>query len=665
MDPEPIAIDELVVTPGHFGVAQQEVTPARQTLTREDIETRPQLGEDIFRAVDRLPGLASDDVSTRLNVRGGLPEETLFLFDGLELYEPYHLKDFDGVLGIIDAEAVGALDLTTGGFTTEYGDKLTGVFNMQSVNPAFSGSQTSLGLSFTNLRFMSRGAFNGGRGQWVMSARRGYLDIVLGLTGGNDDLSPTYYDVFGKLSYQLDSDHLLSARVLYGGDSLDFLDDTDRLESGWTSGYVWLDWDARLSQSVSTNTLVSLGRVTRSRDGVAFADFDDAQDLFVDDNRDFDFVGVKQDWSLVLSERDMVRIGADFKAQFSDYDYLAWTREFFLENGQLVARFDTVDVATEPSGQELGLYASNRYRLFEPFTVELGLRYDRQTWSDDSDLSPRVNLALALGRRTNVRAAWGRYYQAHGLQELSVGDGETVFSRSELAQQLAIGVQHTLENGLLVRIEGYRRDISNPRTRYLNLDRDLEAFPELEPDRIRIDPTSALANGAELFVRRDVGGKFSWSGSYAIASAEDEIDGEDFPRNFDQRHTVVFDLAYRPNPKWQLSLAWQYHTGWPYTEAFFSADTLSDGGISINKSFGTFNAARLPAYHRLDLRATRNFRVGRNRLAVYLDVFNVYDHANLRGYEQRLFFNNGRLTVERVGDELLPLLPTFGVRFDF
>ena len=101
------------------------------------------------------------------------------------------------------------------------------------------------------------------------------------------------------------------------------------------------------------------------------------------------------------------------------------------------------------------------------------------------------------------------------------------------------------------------------------------------------------------------------------------------------------------------------------TEAFFGADTLSDGSISINKSFGTFNAARLPAYHRLDLRATRNFRVGRNRLAVYLDVFNVYDHANLRGYEHRLSFNNGRLTAERVGDELLPLLPTFGVRFDF
>lgn len=664
LEPAPIPIEALVVTPGHFGVAQESVTPATLTMTREEIEVRPQLGEDIFRAVNRLPGIASGDISTVLWVRGGLPGETLNLLDGLELYEPFHLKDFDGVLSIIDAEVVGGVDFTTSGFTSEYGDKLTGVFNMQALKPG-QRTRTSLGLSFMNLRFMSQGAFNEGRGQWLVSARRGYLDIVLAITGGNDNLSPTYYDVFGKFGYQLSSDHSISARFLYAGDKLNFFDDGDRLDSDWMSAYAWADWDARLSRDLSANTMLSVGRVARNRLGEAFASFDNFQDLDVLDDRDFDFFGVKQDWGLTFSDRDFLRFGFDFKAQVANYSYHSATRRFVIEGDSLVAQFDTLNVVTDPTGEELGLYITNRYRIWDPLTVELGLRYDRQTWSGDSDLAPRLNLNLALGRTTNLRAAVGRYNQAQGIHELFVGDGQTSFFSSQLADQLALGLEHTLDNGVVTRLEAYRRDISDPWPRYVNLDNQLEPFPELEDDRALIEPTSARAEGVELFVQRDVGGRFSWSGSYALARTEDEVNGRNVPRTLDQRHTVVLNLAYRPNPRWQFSAAWQYHSGWPFTPAFFSVDTLANGDIEAEKSHGPINSGRLPAYLRLDVRATRNFTIGRSRLAVYLDVFNLAGRANLRGYVYDLFLRDGELEVVRIGEELLPFLPSFGVRLDF
>lgn len=95
-------------------------------------------------------------------------------------------------------------------------------------------------------------------------------------------------------------------------------------------------------------------------------------------------------------------------------------------------------------------------------------------------------------------------------------------------------------------------------------------------------------------------------------------------------------------------------------------DTLDTGAPVVVSEFGPINGARLPPYHRLDLRVTRQFRLGRGRLQTFLDLFNVYNRTNLRSYDYRLRGQPGQLRVERVaGEELLPLLPSIGVRWEF
>jgi outer membrane cobalamin receptor len=76
------------------------------------------------------------------------------------------------------------------------------------------------------------------------------------------------------------------------------------------------------------------------------------------------------------------------------------------------------------------------------------------------------------------------------------------------------------------------------------------------------DPTRGRARGVELLVEHR-GGRFGWGASYAYAVAEEEVGGRWIPRNRDQRHTFYADLTYAPARDWQLSCAWQYHTGWP------------------------------------------------------------------------------------------------------
>ena len=96
----------------------------------------PDIGEDPVRAVARLPGVASQDFSSRVHLRGGTAEETLVRFDDLRLYNPYHLKDFFGVFSSIDPAIVSDIRVYTGGFPVAFGDRSSGVVDIAPRLPA-------------------------------------------------------------------------------------------------------------------------------------------------------------------------------------------------------------------------------------------------------------------------------------------------------------------------------------------------------------------------------------------------------------------------------------------------------------------------------------------------------------------------------------------------
>src|SRR5206468_10379110 len=136
---------------GYVGRLQHGAA-ASQSLSREQLETIPQIGEDIYRAVQRLPGVSTDDFSAKFNVRGGSGDELYVSLDGLELVEPFHLKDVGGAFSIIDIQSLGSASLTTGGFSAEYGDRLTGVFTLNTSDPRTDGVHGSVCVSAMNAR---------------------------------------------------------------------------------------------------------------------------------------------------------------------------------------------------------------------------------------------------------------------------------------------------------------------------------------------------------------------------------------------------------------------------------------------------------------------------------------------------------------------------------
>ncbi|MCH9030295.1 MAG: TonB-dependent receptor [Bacteroidetes bacterium] len=211
----------------------------------------------------------------------------------------------------------------------------------------------------------------------------------------------------------------------------------------------------------------------------------------------------------------------------------------------MVTLWDTTDIKVSPNGNEFGVYLSERFRISPLLIAEGGLRYDHISYTSDGDISPRLNLLYRLGTKSTLRLGWGRFFQSQGINELDVEYGSQIFYPAQLAERRVVGFEHLFQNGIDLRIEAYHIKLSRSRPRYDILSSvALIFFPELGETSILLIPKGGVSKGIEFYLKRDIGNKFSWWGSYGLSWAEEKIDGVNVPKDFDQRHTIYIDTNY-------------------------------------------------------------------------------------------------------------------------
>ena len=667
-------LGEINVT-ASYGIDRSEPV-ATGALSSEEVLSLPRLGNDLLRGMIAVPGVTGNDTTAQFYVRGGLYRDTAIFLDGLELYEPYHLKDFqDGVFSIVDPDVIGSLDLIPGGFPAEYGDKMAGILDMRTSVPP-SGFHGHVGASISTVWGTGSGTLGPeDRTGWLFSARRGFIDLIDADEASETETrtadGPTYWDVIGKIERTFSPSNVLTVSALLSDDSLveeetelDDFGDTERdtTESEYGSKYVWLNHRGVLGEKLFVNTVLSGGRVDDDRRATE-ASF--GLMAAIRDIREMDVFVLRQDWSAQVSDKHFLKWGAEVRSYDAFYDY---TNVLAIDGA--LARQGLTRFRDSFSSETYSANVADRFRIGDSLVLEVGARYDRQELTDEEETSPRFNLVYDLGRAGALRASWGRYYQSQRPNELQVEDGESRFFPAERADAVLLGWERSFGRFNL-RLDAYDRDIESPRPYYINLFEQTAPNPETTRDRLMIAPERASALGGELFVTRRGGKRFNWWANYAWSEVTDRIDGRDVPRIYDQTHAVSLSGTYRFGPKWALTSVFYFHTGWPTTEVSGKAVPGPSGELEIEPVLGELNGARLADYHRMDIRASRfvEFRSG-NSLELYIDIQNLYARDNVAGFQvdERNFtlLPSGEVLYEPVIEKwLFGPLPSFGIGFRF
>jgi len=663
------SIETIDVTASRVRLA---TTGASETfLDREDVQRMPHLADDAVRMLKVLPGVTGGDFSAALNIRGGRREEALLSLDGAEIHNGFHFRDLDGALSVLDTNLVEGIDFITGGMTAEYGDFMSGVVGLQSRRPSPDDEyRNGIGVSFVSLYGRTSGTFAGDRGSWLVSARRGFLDLLMErVMDDGEQLTPRYTDLFAATNFEISERSSVAARLLMSDDDLRLVtkegaDEADSAGKG-SSGHLWITFEHSWTDELQMNTLLSAASVNQKRDS---AGAEDHRTGTVYSDNDFRFLDLKQDWSWQLGDRHLPRWGFNLNRQDGDYDYALMGT---ISDPLITPEPVDIDYGTRMDVRlnKFGVYGSWRTRLTDSLTAEAGARWDSYEYPDALKfdvVSPRLNVVYAFGNDNELRAAWGVVYQPQAVNELQVEDNVTQFFEPERSEQIVVGYTRRFSRGLSLRVDVYNKDYSHLRPRYENLLDPIQLIPEGAQDRIRIDAPEARARGVELTFRREAERGLSGWVSLSLAEAVEDVEGDWQSRSWEQKQTLAFGSSWT-GAKWNVSLAGLFHSGAPTTFLGIETAPLPGGGTEVQGVVGERNAEHLAPYTRVDLRANRDVQLRDSKISFYLEVTNLLNSQNECCIENYILEQgrNGAISFDTVKGYYLPMLPSFGFQWEF
>lgn len=119
----PVELDQVVTVRAERPLIQKDVTSSIETMTREELEQLPN-ARSIDAVLLTMNGTVQDP-DGGLHVRGGRDGQVTYYLDGMPVHDQFH-----NILGTrIAPEALEEINLSTGGFSAEYGEALSGVVN--------------------------------------------------------------------------------------------------------------------------------------------------------------------------------------------------------------------------------------------------------------------------------------------------------------------------------------------------------------------------------------------------------------------------------------------------------------------------------------------------------------------------------------------------------
>lgn len=637
----PLSIElQTVEKVGEKVIEKNSTDIGLERISVKELEFMPKGVEtDVMRSLQTLPGVhTTGDISARYYVRGGTGDQNLVLLNGITLYNPFHSL---GLFSVIDPEMINSVEFYKGGFTAEYGGRISSVLDVVSKDGNKRRFGVKAGASFLTAKGLVEGPIP--NGSFLLSGRRSYSNKIL-KKFLNDQVVPIdFYDLSFKLNYSNPDLWRDGKFVFFGMMSNDELDYNDPFKGNykWDNNLFGFEWLQVYDISLFSRIAVSFSRF----DGEVIPNLSSLKPK-KNEVRDLDF---SIDFNLVSDTKDELGIGLNFKSL---------NAKLFSVN-ERGAETDIDDFAGNFS-----LYAKYRFLRFDNFGVDIGSRINLAGLSDNGDLflEPRISATYSMFPFLKFKGAWGIH-----LQEVTtVSDEDEIISIFEpwiiipeylnpiSAINYTGGFDIDFTDKISLGVEGYFKIIKN--LPVINHEKTLSFEPDLISAR-------GESYGWEFNLKYNTE-QISITSAYTLSWAYKEIDDYIYFPKYDSRHTLNLSLEYNLGDGWIASTVWNYSSGLPFTElvGYYDKYYLQDpfgqslhrGNYSSYLILGDKNLGRLPEYHRLDISLSKLFSLYGVNFAIDVSAINVYNRKNIFYYE--------RDTGEQVN--MLPFLLTATIRIE-
>ena len=191
--------------------------------------------------------------------------ENSFFIDNIEIPNINHFPSWGstgGPIGLLNVDFIQDVNFYSGGFSSVYGDRLSSVMDIQFRDGNRDEHDIQFDLNMGGVGMISEGPLLNGKGSWMFSARKSYLDLLVDAIGAG--VVPKYSDLQGKIVLDISPKNKLTILGLAGFDKYES-DKEDSLEAG-DPGYgyfhsreytVGMNWFSLWSKNGYSNTSIS------------------------------------------------------------------------------------------------------------------------------------------------------------------------------------------------------------------------------------------------------------------------------------------------------------------------------------------------------------------------------------------------------------------------
>ncbi|MBN2281968.1 MAG: TonB-dependent receptor [Candidatus Marinimicrobia bacterium] len=624
--------ETVIVTTGYFTEADEK-TISNFSFNAEEVRRSPGSAGDVSRILMALPSTAQVyDNANDLMVRGGSPIENGFFIDNIEIPNINHFPtkgSTGGPIGMLNVDFIEDVNFNAGGFDATYGDKLSSITNIDYRDGNRENMEFQLDMGMSGFGGVGEGPLFNGKGTWLLSARKSYLDMLVEAIGTG--AAPAYYDIQGKFTFDINPKNKLTFLNIYGNSAIgydhDVAEDSDMPSYGdmeVNQNTAGVNWKFLWNHKGYSNTSLAY---SYSDNDDRWYDTDDERPLQGSHSKD-NAVRIRNINSYKFNPKNRIEFG--FNATYTNADF----KNFFgTYTDRLGNEKAAQTIAMDHQSISFGPFVNYQYSFSPNFIIAAGLRSDYYDYNENLNISPRLSLSYKINPVITLKAAWGNYYQNLPIFLLSQNEAFKNL-KSVKATHYVAGMDWMITSDTKFSLEIYNKDYDNcpldPSDPYAFIIDDgrhmnyFRSYPEL------VDNGEANSRGIELLLQKKMAKDFYGMVSATIfQSRYKDYTGKWRNRVYDNQFLFTVVGGYKPNNKWEFSSKWTYAGGVPYTP--FDKELSTEMGVGIIDQ-NHINDARMDDYHSLNLRADRRFYFNQSALVLYFSVWNAYNRQNVAIY---------------------------------
>lgn len=450
--------------------------------------------DDPARVVSSYAGVASSDASSDIIVRGNSPKYMQWRLDGAEISSPYHLDDQNASFGALTAlnnNLLATSDFYTGAFSSEYGDVLSGIYDVKLRSGNNEKFEATAGIGLMGTELTLEGPFKKGyAGSFLFNYR--YSSITLINKIGVIDVPGVvnYQDATFKIVLPTKRSGTFSFYGLGGlsGFKMDNMGPKDLSTPGRTtsSALISKDFDkANYLANIGMNHVLSLNEKSFIKTSLNFSGNGADDDVYETDTlRTYNIGGEPVSESISprmhtihsriensairgaisynnkINRKNKIQIGTKYTLYNFNYFQNAWSDK----EASLINVNDFKNNLSSISN-----FISWKHSFNENLTIVAGLHNMNLLSRNVSTIEPRLSVNWKIDNTNSVHLGYGLHSTTENIHnyftKIQQEDGSFTEPNKNLgllkAHHYVLGYEKRFTENLIGKIEAYYQDLYN------------------------------------------------------------------------------------------------------------------------------------------------------------------------------------------------------------